>query len=141
MSIRRPGWDQYFLDIARAVAARADCRRTQHGAVIVSPQRRIVSTGYNGAPAGEVGCLDGACPRGMLPKSGLPSLTGGYDDPTSPGYCISIHAEANAIAYASRSDTDGATIFITGEPCHGCRKLIKAAGIVRIVWPGASEER
>ena len=59
----RPSWDEYFLAIARVVASRADCRRRQYGCVI-TVERRIVSTGYNGAPAGEPGCLSGGLPAG-----------------------------------------------------------------------------
>ena len=121
--LRRPEWRDYFLGIAKAVAARADCSRAQHGAVIVKANR-IVSTGYNGAPAGRSGCLSGACPRA---NSNSASLSG-YDN------CIAVHAEANAILYASRDQTEGATIYITGEPCQWCRKLIAGAGIERIVW-------
>src|SRR5690606_13137912 len=55
-STSRPSWDEYFLEIAEAVSARADCSRRKVGAVIVSSDRRIVGTGYNGAPAGQPGC-------------------------------------------------------------------------------------
>lgn len=131
----RPTWDEYYLSIAKIVATRADCRRARHGAVIVSQDHRPISFGYNGAPSGQPGCLEGACPRGRKTTEELKHLGGGYDDPESPGYCISVHAEANAIILAGRNATKNATIYITGEPCHGCRKLIAAAGITRIVWP------
>jgi dCMP deaminase len=113
----RPGWDDYFLNIAQAVSARADCTRRQVGAVIVR-ERRIVSTGYNGAPSGHLGCLsDGACPRGQhfalgpfdnnfckcgnpwpCPEWAVPGSS--YD--TGPGACVALHAEQNALLYASR---------------------------------------
>lgn len=131
----RPSWDHYFLVQAWATSLRADCTRRRHGAVIVK-DRRIVASGYNGAPAGKPGCLEGACPRGQLSYDEHPGRSiGGYDDPTSPGYCGSVHAELNALLHANRADTVGATIYITGEPCHGCRKAITAAGIARAVWP------
>lgn len=120
----RPGFDLYFLGIARAVAARADCSRAQHGAVIVQ-NRRIVATGYNGAPSGVPGCLEGHCPRA---SSGVPSLSG-YDN------CIAVHAEANALLYADRDGCEGSTIYITGEPCLWCQKLIRASGIGVVIWP------
>lgn len=122
----RPDWDSYFLGIVRAVSERADCRRQHHGAVIVQ-NNRIVSTGYNGSPPGGPSCLAGECPRGA---SGEPSGSFGHNDYSN---CIALHAEQNAIAYASRSDTVGATIYITGPPCDSCQKLIAAAGITRTV--------
>ena len=124
--VERPGWDEYFLGIADAVAARADCRRAQHGAVIVK-DRRIVSTGYNGSVPGGASCLAGECPRGLLSKQEKPSNHADYSD------CIALHAEQNAIAFASRIDTKDATIYITGAPCDMCAKLIAAAGITRTV--------
>lgn len=130
----RPDWDTYYLDIADVVATRADCTRSRHGAVLVAQDHRPISFGYNGAPSGHAGCLEGACPRGRLTKAELASLAGGYDDPASIGYCISVHAEANAILLAGRRACADATIYVTGEPCHGCRKLIHAAGIRRAVW-------
>lgn len=125
---QRPSWDAYFLAIARSVAARADCRRAQHGAVIVK-NHRIVATGYNGAPAGAGSCLAGDCPRGLLSAEEIAHLTPDYSN------CIACHAEQNAIAYASRHDTEDATIYITGQPCDLCNKLTQAAGIERIVYP------
>ena len=137
----RPDWDAYYLSIAEVVATRADCTRAKHGAVIVTQDRRPVSFGYNGAPSGHAGCLEGACPRGRLTQQELASLSGGYDDPESAGYCISVHAEANAILLAGRNACKGATIYITGQPCHGCRKLISAAGISRVVWRTADGQQ
>lgn len=128
----RPSWDQYFLDIAQVVSTRADCRRRQHGAVIVT-RKRIVATGYNGAPAGKEGCLAGACPRGLLTYEQLASLAS-YDE--GPGRCISVHAEQNALLYSSWADVEGGTMYITGEPCATCRRLIGGSGLVRAVWPG-----
>jgi dCMP deaminase len=133
MDIRRPDWDEYFMGIAQAVARRADCRRRRIGAVIVDTDRRIVSTGYNGAPAGDGSCLAGDCPRGL---SNVPSFTEGNQNHSD---CISLHAEQNAIAWADRSRCSGASIYIFQlnnpepcPPCDMCGKLIKAAGIRRV---------
>lgn len=144
----RPYWPEYFLGIAEAVAVRGDCTRRQVGAVIVKGDR-IVSTGYNGAPAGQPGCLSaGACPRGRhyqgvsvasvcacgntwpCPDAVDPGSS--YD--TGPGACISIHAEANALLYADYASCKGAMMYCTEEPCGGCRKLIAGAGILHVVW-------
>ena len=126
----RPDWDQYFTNIAYTVSTRADCRRSRVGAVIAK-DHRIVATGYNGAPAGHVGCLAGGCPRaGSQAEPYSP-----YD--SGPGACIAIHAEANALLYASYDRCTGATIYVTRKPCDGCRKLIDGAGITRVVYPSA----
>lgn len=130
----RPDWDEYFLGIARAVAARADCTRRQVGAVIVVNQR-IIATGYNGAPAGQPGCLtDRACPRGRYGFDVVPP-GGSYDEP-GVSECIAIHAEANALLHADGNLTIGATIYCTDEPCAGCTKLIQGARISRVVVGG-----
>jgi dCMP deaminase len=127
----RPSWDRYFAILARAVSKRADCTRRRVGCVLVDADHRIIATGYNGAPAGEPGCLSGACPRGQLTYSQIAEHSD-YD--SGPGRCISIHAEANALLYA-RTSCKGATAYITDAPCPTCRKLLNAAGIVRIVSP------
>jgi dCMP deaminase len=134
----RPTWDSYFLTIAQHVAARADCRRAQHGAVLVK-RKRIVATGYNGGPAGGPSCLAGECPRGLLTRDQLAGHEGGNHDYSN---CVAVHAEANALLYADRAGTEGGTIYITGPPCHGCRTLLAGAGVERIVWgePGDAHE-
>ncbi len=125
MVVRRPDWDEYFLAGARWAATRSDCERSKCGAVVVR-DRRIVGTGYNGAPAGEPGCE--TCPRRL---SGIPPGSS-YD--TGAGQCVAIHAEANALLYTDRADLVGATLYVTREPCDGCMRLIKAAGIARVVF-------
>lgn len=127
----RPDWDEYFLEICKAVSLRADCRRAQHGCIIVK-DRRIVATGYNGSPSGQGSCLNGECPRGLLTNEECRSLSS-YEN------CISLHAEQNAIAYCSWDSSRGATLYVTGKQCDMCRKLAQAAGIKRVIWPGGQE--
>ncbi len=123
----------YYLKIAEVVAQRSTCLRRRYGAVIVKNDE-IVSTGYNGAPRGEVNCCDiGLCKREAMgvPKGERYEL------------CTAIHAEQNAIISAARRDMIGATIYITGletdgsyanpAPCMMCRRFIKNAGIVKCI--------
>lgn len=133
-----PGWDDYFLGIAAAVSARAKCTRRRVGAVLTI-DHRIIATGYNGAAPGEPDCLQGACPRGQLGYDEVPGL-GDYDRPGTVGFCIAIHAEVNALLFATR-DTKGATAYLTDPPCPGCRKALAAAGVVRAVWPEGEHDR
>ena len=124
--MNKPSWDEYYLNIAKAVALRGDCTRRQHGAIVVK-NHKIVSTGYNGTPSGdERSCLaTGQCPRNLDTTS--QHGQGSYD------LCWSTHAEANALIRCSWEELNGSTIYITGEPCGGCAKLIASAGIERIV--------
>ena len=69
----------------------------------------------------------------------VPGL-GDYDRPGTAGFCIAIHAEVNALLFATR-DTKGATAYITDPPCPGCRKALAAAGVVRAVWPDGEHDR
>lgn len=128
----RPDWDTYYLNIAEAVSKRADCTRRQVGALIVKGSR-IVSTGYNGAPAKKPGCLtEGACPRGIMSFEDIPPGSS-YD--TGSGSCIALHAEQNAIIRAGL-ECYRSTLYITDEPCDGCDRLIQGSGIIRVVYPG-----
>lgn len=123
----RPDWTTYWLDVARAVSARADCSRRQVGAIIVDERNRIVSSGYNGSPPGGPSCLAGECPRGA---SGVPPESS-YD--TGPGACIAVHAEANAIIYGDPSRMRNGTVYCTDKPCTGCQRLIDGMGL-GVVW-------
>lgn len=127
LKVVRPSWDNYYLDIAQAVSARGDCVRAQHGCVVVK-DHKIVSTGYNGTPAGDKrSCgATGTCPR-ALDKTSQHSQ-GDYD------LCWATHAEANALLRASWADLEASTVYITGKPCPGCLKLLKSSGAKRVVW-------
>ena len=118
----RPTFDEYFLDMARTASTRSSCVRDKVGAVVVK-DRRIRSTGYNDAPAGQPGCE--SCPRRT--SDAKPGTN--YDN------CVAVHAEANALIFCDRSDLPGSTLYITRDPCYACTKLIAAAGITRIVTP------
>lgn len=124
--VERPSWDHYYINIALAVSLRGDCVRAQHGAVIVK-DHKIISTGYNGTPSGDPrSCgATGECPRAQDAKS--EHSKGDYD------LCWATHAEANAIIRADWHELKGATIYITGDPCPGCTKLIASSGIERLV--------
>jgi dCMP deaminase len=120
----RPSWDEYFIGIAHEVAKRTTCLRRAVGAVVVK-DKRILSTGYNGAPSGlphcaEVGCLR----REMNVPSG-----------ERHELCRGLHAEMNALLQGARHGIrmEGATLYGTLEPCSLCCKMIINAGIARVV--------
>ncbi len=120
----RPSWDEYFMSIARLVAGRSTCLRRRVGAILVL-DRRILATGYNGAPAGLPHCEETGCVRERL---GVPS--GERHE-----LCRGIHAEQNAIIQSANYGTgiDGSTIYTTHRPCSVCAKMIINAGVVRVV--------
>ena len=113
------------MELARLVAKRSTCLRNQFGAVLVR-DKRILSTGYNGAPKGLKHCLEIGCLRQKL---GIPS--GERHE-----ICRGTHAEANAIISAAVAGTSikGATLYSSGSPCAQCTKMILNAEIVRIVY-------
>ena len=122
----RPGWHDWGVGIRRRV-----------GAVIFDEANRILSTGYNGAPAGRTGCLEGGCPRGALRHDELPP-DAPYEDPSSPGFCISIHAESNGLLFADPVRRRGGWIAVTHPPCPGCQKLLSNSGLTTAVWRSAA---
>jgi dCMP deaminase len=121
---RRPSWDEYFLEVAQLVSKRATCLRRKVGAVAVKG-KRILATGYNGAPSGLGHCLDIGCPR---EKQGVPS--GQRQE-----LCRALHAEQNVIIQAllHRIELHGATIYATNQPCTTCAKMLIGVGIKDIV--------
>jgi dCMP deaminase len=120
----RPNWDEYFMDIAALVSKRSTCRRRGVGAVLVR-DRRILSTGYNGAPSGMRHCLDIGCLREQL---NIPS--GERHE-----LCRGLHAEQNAIIQAAFHgvSVNGSTLYCTNHPCVICSKMIINAGIVHVI--------
>ncbi len=115
----RPSWDDYFMGITFQVAQRGTCDRARVGAIIVK-DRRILTTGYNGAPAGLPHCDE----VGHLMIN---------------GHCMrTLHAEQNAIIQAALHGVSvaGGTIYVTHQPCLTCAKMIINAGIKRVVYAG-----
>lgn len=107
---------EMFLEIAGILRKRSTCNRGKVGCVVVQ-DRRIVSTGYNGSPAGSPHCFELGCEV--------------EDNIHVQGCMRTVHAEANCIAFAAKHGValDGGTMYSTHSPCHNCAKLIVSAGI------------
>ena len=121
-------WDKRFMEMAQVIAGWASCFQENRkiGAVIVK-NKRIMTTGYNGAPAGLKTCKErGQCMRRQL----------GIQSGTRAELCYAIHAEQNAIIQAAKLGVsiDGATLYCTHQPCSVCAKMIINAGITRVVY-------
>ncbi len=124
----RPSWDEYFMKIREAVSLRATCGRGRAGCVITK-DNHILSTGYVGAPSGLPDCDEAGH---LITKSTVEN----DDSGELHDHCVrTLHAEQNAIAYGARKGVslEGASIYISMEPCPVCARLIIAAGIKRVV--------
>jgi dCMP deaminase len=131
----RPTGLKVLMDTAWSFSARSTCSRLHVGCVIAQ-QNRIVSTGYNGAPAGVEHC-DHTCNCGYPGTGGLLFEGKHMSNCNSLNHCTTaVHAEANAIAFAARHGVklDGCGIYTTHAPCFNCSLLIKSAGIVEVVY-------
>lgn len=126
-SRERPSWDAYFMQITATVATRSTCMRRQVGAIIVK-DKRILSTGYNGAPAGIAHCAQRGCLRNKL---NIPS--GERHE-----LCMGLHAEQNAIIQAALYGVgiENAIFYITHQPCILCAKMMVNARIQEVVFCG-----
>ncbi len=122
---QRPPWTDYFMDIADLVARRSTCLRRRVGAIAVKG-KRILATGYNGAPSGIPHCLDVGCLR---EQEGIPS--GERHE-----LCRGIHAEQNVIIQAAHYGVsiEGASLYCTNLPCVICSKMLINAGIREIYY-------
>lgn len=125
MNTYRPDWDSYFMDIARIVSKRSTCIRRSVGALIVK-DKRILSTGYNGAPMHLRHCIDTGCMRERL------NIASGERHEL----CRGLHAEQNAIIQAAYHGVsiNGADIYSTHLPCSICMKMIINAGMAKILY-------
>ena len=124
MEQNRPGWDEYFMEMAELARKRTTCIRRGVGAVIVK-DNRVIATGYNGVPRGIRHCSEVGCLREQM---GVPS--GKMHE-----LCRGLHAEQNAIIQAAclGHSREGATLYCTTQPCVICTKMIINAGIKRVV--------
>jgi dCMP deaminase len=121
----RPSWDDYFLEVAQAIAKRATCDRGRSGCVIARNKQLLV-TGYVGAPAGLEHCDE----AGHQLKKVV------HEDGRETTHCVrTVHAEQNAICQAAKLGVaiDGATLYCRMTPCRTCAMLIINCGIVRVV--------
>lgn len=123
----RPTWDEYFMDIVELIKTRSTCLRRQVGAMIVK-DKRILCTGYNGAPVNCRHCVETGCLRDQLeiPSGERHEL------------CRGLHAEQNAIAQAAYSgiSVKEGTMYSSSQPCMLCAKLIINSGIKKIIFKG-----
>ncbi len=124
---QRPSWDEYFMEIARAVAKRSTCDRGReyHGCVIVQ-DKQILTTGYVGSPPGLPHCDD----VGHLMKTVI------HEDGHQSQHCMRTnHMELNAICQAAKKGVaiEGGTMYVQYTPCATCAKVIITAGIKRVV--------
>ena len=121
----RPGWDEYFMSIASVVASRSNCVKRKVAAIITR-DRRVISTGYNGTPRGVPNCNEGGCPRCNSFAAGGTRL----DE------CLCSHGEENAITQSAYHGVNvrGGTMYTTFSPCLTCTKLIINAGLVEVVY-------
>ena len=120
----RPAWDDYFMEIAHMVATRSTCLRRAVGAVLIK-EKRILTTGYNGAPSGLAHCEEVGCLRE------LQQVPSGQRH----GLCRGLHAEQNAILQAALYGVPiaGATLYCTTHPCVVCAKMLINARIREVV--------
>lgn len=142
---KRMSKDEYYLGIALAVSKRSTCLKRKYGCIIVKNDE-IIATGYNGSPRGELNCCD--IHNDKCPRNDIPHNSGDYSS------CPAVHAEQNAMLSASRKDMIGATMYLAGEerkwseinqsffdwknidecePCPICERMIKNAGISKII--------
>lgn len=122
----RPVWDDVWMDVADSISQRSRCVR-RYGAVIITPEDRVVATGFNGPPA-TLDVVGESC-TAFCPHACRPVGEGaGYAD------CFAIHAEANALLFCDRREREAGTIYVTGIPCLDCAKLISNSGLRRVVF-------
>lgn len=121
-------WDKRFIDLAHTVGGWSSCfQGNRHVGAVVVRDKRILTTGYNGAPSGIVSCME----KGECMRRNMEIASG-----TRQELCYAVHAEQNAIIQAARIGVSlkGATMYVTHQPCIICAKMIINSGIERLVY-------
>ncbi|MBD3267642.1 CMP deaminase [bacterium] len=128
LSDYRPSWDEYFMLLAKLAATRSTCFSRPVGAIIVR-DRRVLTTGYNGAPPGSWHCSDKKQCYWRQPENHVPGI-----EPRD--LSRAVHAEINAIAHAARKGIaiEGGTIYCTLSPCMNCFRALISAGIQHVFF-------
>ena len=123
--MKRPSWPEYFMSIAKLVGTRSTCLRRAVGAVLVK-DKRILATGYNGAPTGIRHCIEVGCLRETL----------GVKPGEKHELCRGLHAEQNVIIQAAYYGvmTQGTTLYSTHKPCIICSKMLINAGVKKVLF-------
>ncbi len=141
--LRRIDWDDCWRLMAEIMGRRSKCDRRQVGAIIVDCNNQIKASAYNGPPTGaryEDGCLNWCARAQTIEANGLSDQHGGDPDVLfSYRTCPSLHAEANALLQANRSEIEGGTIYVSSAVCADCAKLIANSGLMDVemtVHPG-----
>ncbi len=126
----RPSWNEYFMQMAELTKTRSTCLSRQVGAVIVL-DKRVMTTGYNGAPKDCLTCLTEGCLRKDSPSG------------TNLDNCRAAHAEKNAIDQAARFgiSINNSTLYTTLQPCTSCAKSIINSGITTVVYNGSYSDK
>ncbi len=125
----RKDWDTYFLDIAFMAATRSRCPRRQVGAVLVK-HKKLLGSAYNGAPMGAPDCAEAGCMIAeqfeLVPRDGQWQ---------KKQRCIrTIHAEQNLLLFTHAHDREGATVYVTDQPCWICANMLANSGVREIVY-------
>lgn len=128
--VGRPTWDEFFMYSAHWAATRASCLHLPNGVTIVK-DKRMMASGYNGAPPGIKNCLEVGCRKD---REGIAFNNKGQSA------CRGAHAEPNAISQIAREDLKGATLYTVYFPCTPCAKVITGSGIVEVVYSKMYEE-
>jgi len=126
--MKRPSFDEIYMQLAEQLAHRSHCVKMQVGAVLTK-DTRIISLGYNGPPAGTYNCDE------EWPETGCPR--------DSKGSCsLALHAEQNAILYAAKNkvDLEGSTLYVTLAPCIACARVIFSVGIKKVIYKNSYAE-
>lgn len=124
-----------WLAVAAEVAKRSRCVRSQVGCVLVDAGGRVISTGYNGPPAGYTLADNRTSCAAFCPRHDTDHGRPDFSD------CPSVHAELNALLYSERARREGGTAYITRDPCFDCAKALANSGIKEVRWNWVGSER
>ncbi|MCR8645725.1 dCMP deaminase family protein [Paenibacillus sp. N1-5-1-14] len=127
----RKDWDTYFMDIAYMASTRSRCERRHVGAVLVKG-KKLLGTAYNGAPMGVPDCTEAGC---MLVEEYELKVVEGKEEMIRKERCIrTIHAEQNLLLFTDMHNREGATVYVTDQPCWTCANMLANSGVTEIVY-------